>query len=802
MKNILKKIFVSSLLLFSASAYSETQVMNGVDDGTVHINLGHSFPYYGGVFTDAWMSSNGFIILYDPTTGYGNPNTSQSWCNYCPWGYSGGPPDGRSNLSYMIAPMWSDFTHNTNIANSGYFYETGSGGTWFEWRNVQEYGTSNLNTFGLQLWPEGSFDFHYANVNVTQHDTWIGFTGDTTSQSGNVYDEVNQLFYKTASEGGMTTQHVTNFTDATTNFGYAWWGQDGGYDSAPAGPDCSNPLNDTSCEGYEQAYFDQQCSANALYDSQCPGYQQAYYNQQCGLDALYDSGCPGYAEAYFDQQCGLDSLYDQECPGYAEAYYNQQCGLDALYDSGCPGYAEAYFDQQCGLDALYDTQCPGYAEAWLDKECEKDSLFSQSCPNYQIAKQQEELTQLATADTSYNEDKIENGFTDEYREEDVIEMPIEAEVFIEDPVEEFEEPILQPVAEVIEEQPVIDEIEDTPVEVVSEPEPVLVSIEPVQEEVNLPIEIEAEVEVESKVVAPVEKVEVEKVAAVEPAPVKELNISKQSSIQIALDVVEQERKSSDKRLSESISSSTQQDSTFESSDEVEQVYVTTNTTNSVYQNDVSNDDTQIQNSDVVVDVVQESSMIVVDYSNSDQSDVVIDVAEDSIMSVASTSEQQDDVLVEAEQETFSTTDLMFDTQVSEAFSTGANISVVLSGARPDFSKFDVKPPTKQQAVDTKKVESLAEQMSATTLKQNLDQLQQNVQESGGFEDQTVAVVLINYVPGFYESSTQSLASKGDWYTAKSIYKNKGNVDNTMTLYMMAGQTEQKHKQMVLEQYGR
>ena len=164
MKNILKKIFVSSLLLLSVNAYSQTQVMNGVDDGTVHVQLGHTFPYYGGVFTDAWMSSNGFIILYDPTNGYGNPNTNQSWCNTCPWYYSGGPPQGRNNLSYMIAPMWSDFRHNSSIANSGYYYETGSGGTRFEWRNVQEYGTSNLNTFGLQLWPEGSFDFHYANV--------------------------------------------------------------------------------------------------------------------------------------------------------------------------------------------------------------------------------------------------------------------------------------------------------------------------------------------------------------------------------------------------------------------------------------------------------------------------------------------------------------------------------------------------------------------------------------------------------------------------------------------------------------
>lgn len=385
MKDTLKKIFASSLILlliwgWSHQAEAETQVMNGVDDGTVHINLGHNFPYYGGVFTDAWMSSNGFIILYDPTTGYGNDQYSQSWCSSCPWGYSGGPPQGRSNLSFMIAPMWSDFRHNTSIANSGYFYETGPGGTWFEWRNVQEYGTSNLNTFGLQLWPEGSFDFHYANVNVTNHDTWIGFTGDTMSKdSAGIYDEVNELFYKTAQEGGMQTSHVTNFTDAETNFGYAWWGQDGGYSS---GPDCSNPLNDPTCPGYDEAYFNQQCEQNPLYDTQCSGYAEAYYNQQCTADPLYDSGCPGYAEAYYDQQCELDPLYDSGCPGYAQAYYDQQCSLDALYDTGCPGYAEAYYNQQCELDPLYDTGCIGYDDAYFDYQCTLNPQYDKMCPGW------------------------------------------------------------------------------------------------------------------------------------------------------------------------------------------------------------------------------------------------------------------------------------------------------------------------------------------------------------------------------------------------------------------------------------
>ena len=45
-----------------------TQVMNGVDDATYHVPLGHNFPYMDKVFTDAWMSTNGFILLWSPQT--------------------------------------------------------------------------------------------------------------------------------------------------------------------------------------------------------------------------------------------------------------------------------------------------------------------------------------------------------------------------------------------------------------------------------------------------------------------------------------------------------------------------------------------------------------------------------------------------------------------------------------------------------------------------------------------------------------------------------------------------------------
>ena len=763
------------------------------------------------------MSTNGFIILYDPTAQFGNPNTGQSFpCMTCQWDFTGdrtgGTPQERSNFSYMIAPLLSNFEHDESIAGSGFFYETDDGGTWFEWRKVVEPGTTGHNTFGVQLWPDGSFDYQYADINISQHDAWIGFAGDANSKGDDgIYNEVNELFYKAAPGnsriGGMTMEHVTGFASNETDFGYAWYGEDGGYQSVVS-IDCSNPLNDASCEGYEQAYTDQQCSADALYDTQCPGYQQAYTDQQCGLDALYDTQCPGYQQAFTDQQCESD----------------------ALYDPSCPGFTEANFDKECSEDALHDSQCTGYGEAWLDQECETDPMFSQSCPGYQIAKQQEELANMGSPDPFFKDDKPDDGSTGGYEDDPAggfvddailfIDEPVEK--FMEEPVEKFmEEPVFEPVpvAEVKQERPRGEEPDTEPEPIAAElliqrepePEPVVVSVERIEKGIFVPVEDEVGVEAEMvlKIETPVEKVAAEKAVVVEPTPVKELNVSKQSSVQIALSVVEEERQSANERLSQSITNSQTQQDSFSVTGEEQQTEINdtiTSYTSSAYQNDTSvnntegqvNDPSQISDADGVV--IEDTTMSVASDTNSDQGNVVFDVVQEPTMSAAG--EQQDDTVVEVEQESFSTTDQMFDTQVNEAFSTGANISVVLSGARPDFSKFDVKPPTKQQAVDTAKVESLADKMSTTALNQNIEQLQQQVQESGGFEDQTVAVTLINYTPGFYESSTQSLNNQNDWYGSESIYKSNGNVDNNMTMYKMAGQTGNKHKQMVLEQYRR
>ena len=104
------------------------------------------------------------------------------------------------------------------------------------------------------------------------------------------------------------------------------------------GLDCSNPLNDPSCEGYQEAYTEQQCQQDPLYDQSCSGYEAAYLQQQCDADPLYDRQCSGYEQAYEDQQCSLDPLWSPKCFGYTAAYEDKQCERDPQYSITCPGY--------------------------------------------------------------------------------------------------------------------------------------------------------------------------------------------------------------------------------------------------------------------------------------------------------------------------------------------------------------------------------------------------------------------------------------------------------------------------------
>ena len=231
-----------------------TQIMNGVDDKATSIQMGHTFPWLDQVFTHAWMSTNGFVLMYNPTTGVGRQTAPPS--GYCCDGYTHGTgmptymPNtyGLSNFSYMIAPMWTDLDDTSSEADAGYFYKTDSESTSFLWHKVREYATTNENTFGLTVDKTGGFKFQYEDVNVSFHHKafvgWYGGNFPTGDGSGSPWTQEWEM-------NGFTTNDVQNYGGDTTfelNNGVASLIM-----SASTLVDCTNPLNDSSCDGYWDA---------------------------------------------------------------------------------------------------------------------------------------------------------------------------------------------------------------------------------------------------------------------------------------------------------------------------------------------------------------------------------------------------------------------------------------------------------------------------------------------------------------------------------------------------------------------
>jgi len=327
---------------------SHTQVIQHQisDDGYVRVPLQFSFPYYGRVFTESYMFSNGVVGFLNPTN---------SWC--CS-GF-----DLRNNngtpFSFAIMPLQTDL-----LNYSGRFLTEGTPQYQrYVWENISEFGIpQNLNTFGVEIRPSGFIGMHYEQVNISPNrPVTIGRTGDV--------GEFHQYYHGS----GFTQGSFSHITETTGN------------------PCLLNPLHNSSCAGYQEAYLAQQCSISQLYSAQCPNYQQAYLEQQCSLNTLYSTSCQGYEQAYFNNQCSINALFNRDCDGYAQAY-----ALANIVTPSAP--TTVTVEQQLVADPV------------VNQAIAAPSPTSQTSPTSVIARQNtpSQVTSQLTSQTEKKEEKKED----------------------------------------------------------------------------------------------------------------------------------------------------------------------------------------------------------------------------------------------------------------------------------------------------------------------------------------------------------------------------------------------------------
>jgi len=764
----MKKVLFALLALFSINAYADadwlspdgmTKVMEGVDDGTFHVSLGHTFPYYGGIFTDAWMSSNGVIILYDPTTQFGNWNTGNSMCcsgmELSNWqSYQG------DQFSFMLAPLWTDLVDRNLTPDDGYYYRTDEGGSSFLWYNVNEFYNDNTNTFQVNMWPDGSFDFLYDEVDITEHNTFIGFSGDLTK------NEINQLGYY---QSGVTEFDI-DFHSQSVNGGRAWYGSDGGYETKL---DCSNSLNDPQCPGYEEAYYDQQCSGDPLYDSGCQGYEQAYYDQQCSYDDLYDQGCPGYQGALAAQDAaGTDFIFGDD------------------------------------ISDFYDTE--------PEPIIEEPNMFFSSVNETDMFTSYEEETNMFTEPESY-EEPIEEPFFEEPIEEVFFDEPmaaaIEEEIYEETVAEEA---IVEEVfEEVVEDEYIEEEITQVQEDMSNNDEELLMT----QEDMSNNEEELLMTEEPSAGAAPINAVSValSTVANAESAAIQtaqqqatesaisdslntETSVNMTDITSIDVTVTDQAFASVDVTTADqafaSVDVNVIDQPLSQSADALQEFNM------SVAVSDATEQESNIQETEMQQDIDQSVFSQLDSAIETATFDMLLDptiaLVEVSV-AVESPTEQatQEEQTVDFQMESSTpTTDNGFSAQQDQSFSTGQSITAVLNNVAPNFSQFDVAPPSQQEQQTTQKADAQANNMTDEQLAENLDEFADELQDSGGFTDQSMTVFLMGRNSAFsqYDGQLQDVS----FYTDRGMPGGRVQNDRNSMLQLIG--TDSKHEDLISLQY--
>ena len=284
-----------SLNVFSQYIYEGNQSLIDLtnESGTTNLNVGDdqlssafnldfTFTFYDKEFTSARMATNGCLHF-----GLGTGNVNYN--NYC-GDYT---PDPLPQYNYTLFPFWTDLIRDNQ---SKMLAKNFSDKTVFGWYDLKEYNRASDNSFEVILWTNSTFDFRYGDLDIIQHDVLIGQQKDSDTY-------YQYLFHDECNTGTTNTSSCVNknWNNTTSNTLL----EDGGslYGTSVT-IDCSNPLNDTSCAGYWDAYDDLQCDLDPQYGPFCPGYTQemdiGYYQEEEYFDYGYDEEVFDYGYEEYD----------------------------------------------------------------------------------------------------------------------------------------------------------------------------------------------------------------------------------------------------------------------------------------------------------------------------------------------------------------------------------------------------------------------------------------------------------------------------------------------------------------------
>jgi len=719
-------IYEANQSLIDLTNQSGTTSLNAADDQVSSVfNLGFTFDFYGEAFTQGRISTNG--CLHFKTTG--------AFCNDFT------PDPLASQYTYTLLPFWTDLIRDND---SSMLAKSFGDKTVFGWYDMREYNRASDNSFEVILWTNDTFEFRYGALDIINHDVLIGEVGSGSKQFYQYYyhDECN-----TGSTNASNCVN-TNWNDTSTNNLLESGGSLFGVGTGN-GIDCSNPLNDSSCSGYADAYQTQQCNITQLYNESCPLYWQAYDDQQCDQDPQYAPFCRGYSQeesvAYFDEE--TDYGYQEEDMWYDEEYDEWLDPNDPCYENRCEGFTDADW---------YELDVEQFGQEQVDDWMGSDISFSDDgmidfettlITSYDDVDVMMDVWDVEQEQMHHHPDEIlleeflfqENFLVEDYRE---------PETFIEfnnvEQLEEwFEEETQQEEERMEEEMAELDEPEEEFIEEIFEEEAVEEIFEAIEERM-------AEAEVEE------ERLEREEVA-------EESEETFQEEFQVAEKEEATGKSSLTREMALSVISSAVRTANKSVSGTKSQSVSGANSGNSVHAtgNSIASGNAVSSSSNSGISTSSSPSMSDQFASSTAQTNQVLDM---SSVSVSNSS--------------FSSTSVETDTVSTD--------TVVLRGT--DETTQDQMDTSIASVEVNSETETTVESIIAKNLQTAQDQVTAQQEETGEYGSENAIIAVMGFLPGFNNYRMVSIPEKELWYEPKSIYTNNTISDNTAAFYQLAGQS--------------
>jgi hypothetical protein len=426
--------------------FSGATDMSAQDDGTSQVfDLGFDFTFFGEPFNQAYMASNGCLILGQLATG-------NSWEKNC----TQYEPSEAPNTNYTMYPFWTDLIMG---GNSSMLAMQVDNKVIFGWYEMWEYYRDSKNTFELWLYPNNSYEARYSELDIKDHDVFIGI-------QGNENERETYYFHDKCFTGQVNSKECVSqdWNDTAINFDL----ENNGSLFVGEALDCSNPLNDTSCAGYWEAYDDQQCDLDPQYGPFCRGYTQedsvAYFDEE-QVDYGFNEEDLWYDEEYDEWLDPNDPCYQNNCADFTDADWyaldaeqfgqeqvDEWFGSDIQFDeTGMVDFETTTITSYDDVDAMMDVWDAQQVQARQEEELLDEFLFQETFLVEDYS-EPDTFIELETVD------QLEEWFEEETTmEEELANLEAPEEEFIE---EIFEEDVVEEIFEDIEERMAEAEIEE------------------------------------------------------------------------------------------------------------------------------------------------------------------------------------------------------------------------------------------------------------------------------------------------------------------------------------------------------